>query len=82
METNEFSFEALFNSCDFCFDESLGYKKERAKLNDILEAEIRGNDLRNSLENSAMSCIYEARTDAFKQGFGFAVRSIKFLLKV
>lgn len=82
MDNNEFSFEALFNCCDFRFDESEQFKEDFAKLNDILETEMCNSNLRNKLDNAAHSCIFEARTNAFKQGFGFAVKSLKFILKV
>lgn len=82
MDANEFSFEALFNSNDFHFDDCLAFKEEYAELNDILEVEIGGSELCGRLENAVESCIYEARAEAFKQGFCFAVKSIKFMLKI
>lgn len=82
MDANEFSFKALFNCCDFHFDESERFKDDFAKLNDILETEMCKSDLRNRLDNAAHSCIYEARANAFEQGFRYAVQTMKFLLKL
>lgn len=82
MDTNEFSFEALFNCCDFCFSESYSFKEDFAELDSILENEMCRSDLRSRLDNAVQRCIFEARSDAFKQGFCFAVKSIKFLLKI
>ncbi|MDE6764062.1 MAG: hypothetical protein K2J73_10350 [Oscillospiraceae bacterium] len=82
MDPNEFSFGALFNCADFRFSESLAFKEAFAELNNILETELCKSDLRSRLDNAANRCIFEARSDAFKQGFCFAVKSIKFLLKI
>ncbi|MDE5741823.1 MAG: hypothetical protein K2H90_05175 [Oscillospiraceae bacterium] len=82
MEENEFSFEALFNCCDFHFSESHSFKEDCAELNSIFENEMCNSDLCSKLDNITHRCIYEARSDAFKQGFRFAVRSIKFMLKI
>lgn len=82
MDPNEFSFGALFNCADFRFSESLAFKEDFAELNSILESEMCNSNLRGRLDNAANRCIFEARAAAFKQGFCFAVKSIKFLLKI
>lgn len=82
MDKNEFSFEALFNCCDFRFSESPSFKEDYAELNSIFETEMCTSDLKNRLDSVAHRCIYDARSDAFKQGFRFAVKSIKFMLKI
>lgn len=38
--------------------------------------------LRKRLDEVTIRCIQEARMDAFKQGFAFAVKTIKFMLKI
>ena len=81
MDANEFSFEALFNCCDFDFDESKKFKKAYAELNRILETDLKESDLRHRLDRIMLECIHEAHTNSFKQGFSFAVKSIKFILK-
>lgn len=82
MDANEFSFETLFNCCDFHFSESQSFKKDYAELNRIFEDEMSKSDLQSKLDNVTHRCIYEARADAFKQGFSYAIKSIKFMLKI
>lgn len=82
MDCNEFSFEALFNCNDFCFCESQDFKEDYEELSSMIENEMCISDLRSRLDTIAHRCIYEAHSDAFKQGFTFAVKQIKFMLKI
>lgn len=82
MDTNEFSFEALFNCCDFDFAESHKFKKAYAEFNRILENDIKEKEFRHRLDKVTLECIHEAHANAFRQGFSFAIRSIKFMLKI
>ena len=79
MDANEFSFEALFNCNDFRFDESHSFIESYAELNSMLENEMYKSDLQSRLDRVTHQCIYDAHADAFKQGFSFAVKSIKFI---
>lgn len=82
MDCNEFSFNALFECPEFDFYENKEFKKAYAELNRILEIEMEENALRKRLEEASIKCVHEAHMDAFKQGFCFAVKSIKFILKI
>lgn len=82
MDTNEFNFEALFNCCDFRFSESQDFKEDYEELTGMIENEMCISDLRSRLDSTAHRCIYEAHADAFKQGFSFAIKQIKFMLKI
>ena len=52
------------------------------ELSSMIENEMCVSDLRSRLDTIAHRCIYEAHSDAFKQGFAFAVKQIKFMLKI
>ena len=82
MDANEFSFEALFECPEFDFYENKEFKKSYAELCRILEYDMKESELRKKLEQITVKCVHEAHMDAFKQGFSFAVRSIKFILKI
>lgn len=82
MDENEFSFDALFDCPEFDFYENKKFKKTYSELCRILEVDMGENELRKRLDDVTIRCIQEARTDAFRQGFCFAVKSIKFILKI
>ena len=82
MDANEFSFEALFECPEFDFYENKEFKKSYAELCRILEYDMKESELRKKLEQITVKCVHEAHMDAFKQGCSFAVRSIKFILKI
>lgn len=48
----------------------------------MIENEMCISDLRSRLDSTAHRCIYEAHADAFIQGFFFAIKQIKFMLKI
>ena len=82
MDANEFSFEALFECPEFDFYENKEFKKSYAELRRIIECDMKENELGSRLGYAADKCIQNARANSFKQGFSFAVRSIKFILKI
>ena len=82
MDANKFSFNALFECPEFDFYENKEFKKSYSELCRILEVDMGETALRKRLDEVTIRCIQEARMDAFKQGFAFAVKSIKFLLKI
>ncbi len=57
MEKTEFSFETLFNCCDFRFSESPSFKEDYAELNSIFENEMCKSDLKNRLDSVTHRCI-------------------------
>lgn len=81
MDNNEFSFKALFECPEFEFYENREFKKAYAELNRILEFEVKDEKYRERLDDTAIDCIKEAHMNAFMQGFTFAIKSLKFLLK-
>lgn len=82
MDCNEFSFNTLFKSPEFEFYENKEFKKSYAELCRIIEFDIKETALRQKLDEVTIKCIQEAHIDAFKQGFAFAVKQIKFMLKI
>lgn len=82
MDANEFSFEALFGCPEFDFYENKAFKKSYAELCRITENDIKETDLRRRLEEVTSRCVHEAHANAFKQGFSFAIKQIKFMLKI
>lgn len=82
MDNNEFSFDALLNC-----DEFSRYKSPEAiyAINDFLNAvkECAGDE--NAVEKikrESTNLMYYTFNDAFKQGFCFAVKSLKFMLGI
>lgn len=82
MDPNEFSFEALFRSGDFKIYESEEQKSACAELNRVLELYTKDIETMRQIENAAWGYASASRYAAFTQGFCFAVKSIKFLLKI
>ncbi|MDE6747002.1 MAG: hypothetical protein K2J72_10265 [Oscillospiraceae bacterium] len=82
MDNNQFSLDALLDSDDFCRYESIETRCAMDRLFELVEKNVSdaktvdvirvaGRDYRSHLFN-----------DAFKQGFCFAVKTIKFMLKI
>lgn len=82
MDYNEFSLDALLDSDEFCRNESVETRCAMDRLFELVEKNVSdaktvdvirvaGRDYRSHLFN-----------DAFKQGFCFAVKTIKFMLKI
>lgn len=82
MDNNEFSLDELLNCSDFSRYESIA---TRYAMEDFLKTVKENTDCEKSAEKINRDCkdlVYCAFNDAFKQGFCFAVKSIKFLLKI
>ena len=82
MDCNEFSFEALFECPEFDFYENKEFRKSYAELCRISENDIKEANLSRRIAEVTSKCVYESHKDAFKQGFAFAIKSIKFILKI
>ncbi len=81
MDNNEFSLDELLNCSDFSRYESMA---ARCAMEDFLRTVKENTDGEKSAEKITRDCkdlVYCTFNDAFKQGFCFAVKSVKFLLK-
>lgn len=82
MDNNQFSFDALLDSDDFCRYESIETRCAMNSLFELVEKNVsdpKAVDVIRSAGRDYRSYLF---SDAFKQGFCFAVKTIKFLLKV
>lgn len=82
MDCNEISFEALFDNGEFKIYESGELLSAFEELNIVLESHIGDPELRSYIESVALDCTTEAQRASFEQGFCFAVKSIKFLMRI
>lgn len=82
MDCNEFSFDALFDNGEFKIYESKELLTAFSELNIVLESHIGDPELRSYIESVALDCTTEAQKASFEQGFCFAVKSIKFLMRI
>ena len=82
MDANEFSFEALFTNSEFRIYESKEQLAAFKNLNDILEGYVADTAIRSKIEAAVIDGNREAQRDSFKQGFCFALKLFKFMLKI
>lgn len=82
MDCNEISFKALFDNGEFKIYESGELLSAFKELNIVLESHIGDPELRSCIESAALDCTTEAQRASFEQGFCFAVKSIKFLMRI
>lgn len=82
MGCNEFSFDALFDNSAFKIYESKELLSAFEELNIVLESHIGDAVLRSHIESATLGCTSEAQRASFEQGFCFAVKSIKFLMRI
>ncbi|MDE6746014.1 MAG: hypothetical protein K2J72_05170 [Oscillospiraceae bacterium] len=82
MDCNEFSFDALFESNEFKVYESKELLSAYDELNRVLISNTDDAVTLSNIESAALGCISEAQRASFMQGFCFAVKSIKFLMKI
>lgn len=81
MDNNEFDLDELLRCSEFSRYESM---ETRDAMNDFLETVKENTDGEKAAEKIKRDCgdlIYCTFHDAFKQGFCFAVKSVKFLMK-
>ena len=82
MDNNEFSFDALFDNDDFNRYESKETKRFFDALCEFMENNIKENILEDAFHDHISEYRNSIFDDGFKQGFCFAVKSIKFLMKI
>lgn len=82
MDPNEFSFDALLSSSDFLSVESARTSYAYNELETVLKENVKDDGVSSEIKKLAEDYACSAYNDAFKQGFCFAVKSIKFLLKI
>ena len=82
MDANEFSFEALFKNSEFKVYESEELLAAFKNLNDVLESYVKDTMIRSKIESAALDCSLEAQHGSFKQGFCFAVKLFKSIMKI
>ena len=82
MDANEFSFDALLSSSEFMSVESAKTGYSFVELENFLKENVKDDDISFEIKKLAEDYACSAYNDAFKQGFCFAVKSIKFLMKI
>lgn len=82
MDNNEFSLDALLKICEFIPYESIKTKEAFNELCIFLEKNIDNHDISEEIQGLVNDFGCSSFDDAFKQGFCFAVKSIKFMMKI
>lgn len=82
MDTNEFSFDALLKCGGFRSYESTKTSYAYNELERYIEKNIKDSDLADELKSNVELYKCLSFDDGFKQGFCFAVKSLKFMLKI
>ncbi|MDE5741911.1 MAG: hypothetical protein K2H90_05625 [Oscillospiraceae bacterium] len=82
MDPNEFSFDALFSCSEFMYVESARTSDNFNELENFLKENVKDDKISHEIKNLTENYGCAAYKDAFEQGFCFAVKSIKFLLKI
>lgn len=82
MDCNEFSFEALFKNSEFKIYESQELRAAFKELNSVLEVHIEDAVIRSKVESAALDCSLFAQHGSFEQGFCFAVKLFKEIMKI
>ena len=82
MDYNEFSFDALLDSDDFCRYESIETRCAMNSLFDLIEKNVSDPKTVDAIRAAGRDYRSHLFDDAFKQGFCFAVKTIKFMLKI
>ncbi len=82
MDNNQFSFEALLESDDFCRYESIETRCAMNSLFDLVENNVSDKKIVDMIHGACSNYGRRKFCDAFAQGFCFAVKSIKFMMKI
>lgn len=82
MDNNKFSFDALFDCDDFVRYESKETKRAFAAFCEFAECNTKDEFLEDEFYDHLHGFKGSVFNDGFKQGFCFAVKSIKFLMKI
>lgn len=81
MDNNEFSLDNLLDCGEFIHYESLETRNAMNCLFDIIKEKTADEETADYVISAANGYGCLVFNDAFKQGFCFAVKSVKFLLK-
>lgn len=81
MDNNEFSIDKLLESCDFERYESCTTREVMNELFDIIKRKIDDEKTADYVISTATGYGCMVFNDAFKQGFCFAMKAFKFLMK-
>lgn len=81
MDANEFSLDALLSCSEFMSVESARTAYSFDELENFLKENVK-DDVSSEIQKLTEDYACSLYNDAFKQGFCFAVKSIKFLLKI
>lgn len=82
MDNNEFSFDALFKCGEFSRYESTKTGYSYNELEQFIDKNIKDSDISDELKSNIEAYRCLSFDDGFKQGFCFAVKSLKFMLKI
>lgn len=82
MDDNEFSFDALLNCDEFTYYESFMTHYAKDDFFKALEECVSDEKALERIKRENKDMMYCVFSDGFKQGFCFAVKSVKFLLKI
>lgn len=82
MEPNEFSLDALLSCSDFKPEESMKTSDKFDEFEEFAEENVKDEKILFNIKTLAENYGCSSYNDGFKQGFCFAVKSIKFLLKI
>ena len=82
MDNNEFSFDALFKCSEFRRCESTKTSYAYNELEHFISKNIKDDDIADELKSDIEHYRCLSFDDGFKQGFCFAVKAIKFLMKI
>ncbi|MDE6764635.1 MAG: hypothetical protein K2J73_13290 [Oscillospiraceae bacterium] len=82
MDINDFSFDALLECDVFARYESIETRCAMNSLFEYIEKNVSDVKTVNMIHGALSDCRSYIFNDAFKQGFCFAVKTIKFMLKI
>lgn len=82
MDNNEFSFDALLNCDEFSRNESFTTYYAKSNFLKVVGEYVSDEGAVKKIKRECEDVAYCVFNDAFKQGFCFAVKSAKFMLKI
>lgn len=82
MDNNEINLDALLNSDAFVRYESIETRCAMNNFFELIEKNISDEKTADIIQGAESDYAFYLFNDAFKQGFCFAVKSLKFMLKI
>ncbi|MDE6131783.1 MAG: hypothetical protein K2G04_00195 [Oscillospiraceae bacterium] len=82
MDNNEFSFDALLNNDEFARYESPATMYAMEDFLKVVRECVEDEKSMEKIKKESKDLSYCVFNDAFQQGFCFAVKSLKFMLKI